>query len=239
MRSFDGLQRRSNPADKRVRVGNGCARPTELDFPMHNSGDLDDRPTRTGDDDTEHVLARSATDAVTAPAYTITARLLHWITALVILFMIPIGVIIANEWGGSLQNSLYDLHRSMGAVLIPIVILRLIYRWANPPLPLPNDIAAIQRLAAHATHWGLYALLIVQPFVGWIATSAYPASIKVFGWVELPPIWSENRALSGQLFFIHRWIGIAIAGLVVAHVGAALHHHFVRKDRVLMRMITG
>ena len=159
---------------------------------MHNSGDLDNRPTRTGDDDTEHVLARSATDTVTAPAYTMTARLLHWITALVILFMIPIGVIIANEWGGSLQNSLR-----------------------------------------------LYALLIVQPFVGWIATSAYPASIKVFGWVELPPIWSENRALSGQLFFIHRWIGIAIAGLVVAHVGAALHHHFVRKDRVLMRMITG
>jgi hypothetical protein len=70
--------------------------------------------------------------------------------------MIPTGVVIANEWGGSLQDSLYDLHRSMGAALIPIVILRLIHRWANPPLPLPNDIPAIQRLAAHATHWGLY-----------------------------------------------------------------------------------
>jgi cytochrome b561 len=205
---------------------------------MHNSGDLHDRLTRIGDD-TEHVLARSATDAVTAPAYTMTARLLHWITALVILFMIPTGVVIANEWGGSLQDSLYDLHRSMGAVLIPIVIPRLIHRWANPPLPLPNDIPAIQRLAAHATHWGLYTLLIVQPVAGWIATSAYPASITVFGWVELPPIWFENRAFSDQLFFIHRLIGIAIVGLVVAHVGAALHHHFARKDRVLMRMVTG
>jgi cytochrome b561 len=153
--------------------------------------------------------------------------------------MIPLGVIIANQWGGALQNSLYDLHRSIGAALIPIVILRLVYHWTHQPLPLPNDIPAIQRLAAHVTHWGLYTLLLVQPFVGWIATSAYPAPITVFGWFVLPPIWFENRAFAEQLFSIHRLIGIAIACLVAAHVGAALYHHFVRKDRVLMRMITG
>ena len=205
---------------------------------MHNSRDLHQRVMHTGDS-VERVLARSTTDAVAAPAYTMTARMLHWITAFLILLMIPTGVVIASEWGGSLQNSLYDLHKSVGAVLIPIVILRLIHRWANPPLPLPNDIPAIQRLAAHATHWALYTLLIVQPFAGWIATSAYPAQITVFGWVELPPIWSESRALSEQLFLVHRLIGIAIGCLVVAHVGAALHHHFARKDRVLMRIITG
>jgi cytochrome b561 len=210
----------------------------ELDFPMYCSADLHDKPTPVGNN-IERALARSATSSVAAPAYTLTARLLHWITAFLIIFMIPLGVIIANEWGGSLQNSLYDLHRSIGVVLVPIVMLRLILRWANPPMPLPNDIPAIQRLAAHATHWGLYTLLIVQPFAGWVATSAYPAPITVFGWVKLPSIWFENRALSEQLFSIHRLIGIAIACLVAAHVGAALHHHFARKDRVLMRMITG
>jgi cytochrome b561 len=55
----------------------------------------------------------------------------------------------------------------------------------------------------------------------------------------LPPIWPENRALSEQLFFVHSLMGIAIACLAAAHIGAALYHHFVRKDRVLMRMITG
>jgi cytochrome b561 len=185
----------------------------------------------------ERVFAQPATEP--APAYTFTARMLHWMTALLILLLIPLGIVIANEWGGPLQDSLYDLHRSLGAVLIPIVIARLIYRWTQPPLPLPSDIAAIQRRAAHATHWGLYALLLVQPFVGWIATSAYPAAVTLFGWFALPVIWSENRALSEQLFAIHRWIGIAIAGLVAAHVAAALHHHFVRRDRVLMRMIRG
>ena len=41
------------------------------------------------------------------------------------------------------------------------------------------------------------------------------------------------------MFFVHRLIGIAIAGLICAHIGGALFHHFVRKDRVLMRMVSG
>jgi len=173
------------------------------------------------------------------PAYTFTARVLHWIMALLILFMMPLGVVIANEWGGSAQNSLYDLHRSIGTVIIPLIILRIIYRWTHPPLPLPDDIPSLQKLDAHVTHWGLYALVIVQPFTGWIATSAYRAPVSVFGLFELPPIWPENRASSEQLFGVHRLIGVAIACLVAAHIGAALYHHFVRKDRILMRMITG
>jgi len=87
--------------------------------------------------------------------------------------------------GGSAQDSLYDLHRSIGAAVIPLVILRLIYRWTHSPLPLPEDIPAMQRLTAHVTHWGLYALLIVQPLTGWIATSAYRAPVDRFWLVRV------------------------------------------------------
>ena len=181
----------------------------------------------------------STINTVAPPAYTITARVLHWVMAILILSMIPLGLIISNDWGGPLQDFLYDLHRSIGALIIPLILLRLIYRWTNPPSPLPDDIPAIQQLAAHATHWCLYALLLVQPIVGWIATSAYRAPIMVFGWFELPPIWPENRVLSEQMFSIHGLIGLIIAGLVAVHMGGALFHHLVRKDGVLMRMITG
>jgi cytochrome b561 len=173
------------------------------------------------------------------PAYTKTARVLHWITAGLILMMIPLGIVIANEWGGYLQDPLYDLHRSIGMTLVPIVVLRLILRWAHPPLPLPEDIPAPQRRAAQVTHAALYALLLLQPLTGWIATSAYRAPLVVLGWFELPPIWPENRMFSEWLFSLHGLIGLAIAGLVTAHIGAALYHHFIRKDRVLMRMIAG
>jgi cytochrome b561 len=172
-------------------------------------------------------------------AYSLTARVLHWSTAILVLTVLPLGVVIGNEWGGPLQDQLYDLHRSIGATILLLVVVRLGYRLTHPPSPLPDDIPAIQRAAAHVTHWGLYALLIAQPLVGWIATSASPSPIVVFGLFELPPIWPEDRAFSDRLFVVHAWIAIAIACLAAAHIGAALHHHFVRKDRVLMRMITG
>jgi cytochrome b561 len=186
-----------------------------------------------------HGIAARMTDQETAAAYSATARALHWITAALVLFMLPLGVVITNEWGGPLQDPLYDLHRSIGAVIIPLVILRLGYRLMHPPLPLPDDIPPLQQSAARATHWGLYALLIVQPFVGWIATSAYRAPIMVFGLFELLPIWPQDRPLSERLFVVHALIGAAIACLAALHIGAALYHHFVRKDRVLTRMITG
>jgi len=176
---------------------------------------------------------------VTAPAYTIGARLLHWTTAVLILFMIPLGLVITNDWGGPLQDWLYDLHRSIGAALIPIVLLRLLARWARPPADLPRDIPSLQRLAARVTHVGLYVLLLLQPLVGWMATSAFRAPIPVFGWFELPPICPENRAVSEQLFLAHAGLGAALCALVGAHIAAALYHHFVRRDRVLMRMIAG
>jgi cytochrome b561 len=61
----------------------------------------------------------------------------------------------------------------------------------------------------------------------------------VFGLFELPPIWPQDRPFSARLFAVHQVIGVAIAFLVAIHIGAALYHHYVRKDRVLMRMISG
>jgi cytochrome b561 len=173
------------------------------------------------------------------PAYTVTARVLHWLVAALVLFQIPAGIVIANEWGGPVQERLYDLHKSVGAVLLPLVLARLIYRMTHPPFPLPDDIHPLQQAAAHTTHWVLYGLLIVQPAVGLIATSAYPAPIPIFGLFELPPVWPADRALSERLFVLHRWLGIIIGVIAAMHIAAALHHHFVRGDRVLMRMVTG
>jgi cytochrome b561 len=171
-----------------------------------------------------------------AATYSATARVLHWLTAALVLTMIPIGIIMANFSLGPAGDVLYDIHRSIGAVLMPIVLVRLIYRLNNPPPSLPADIPAIQQLAAHATHWTLYALLVVQPVVGWIATSAYRAPIKVFWLFELPPIWPVDQAFSERMFAVHRVLGIAMALLLCAHIGAALFHHFIRKDDVLLRM---
>jgi cytochrome b561 len=174
-----------------------------------------------------------------AAGYTLTARVLHWVTAALVLTMIPIGIAMANADFGDAQDTLYHLHRSIGAILLPIMLGRLLWRLRHPAPPLPVDIPALQQFAAHATHWALYVLLIVQAMIGWIATSAYRAPILVFWLFELPPIWPVDQPFSEWMFGLHRLLGIAIVVVLCAHIGAALYHHFVRRDRVLMRMISG
>jgi cytochrome b561 len=172
-------------------------------------------------------------------AYTPIARILHWITAILVLANIPIGIVMLNVQGGPVQDFLFRLHESFGALLIPIIVYRLAYRVTHAPLPLPAEIPAIQRHAAEGLHWGLYGLLIVQPILGWITTSSDRTPTLVFWLFELPPIWPENHAFSEWIGEIHGLIGFIIGFLLCAHIGAALFHHFIRKDRVLIRMITG
>jgi cytochrome b561 len=179
---------------------------------------------------------RSPTDG---PAYTVTARVLHWLTAVLVLVMVPVGIVIANEWGGPAQQWLYNLHKSVGALLLPIIVVRIVYRLTHPPAQLPQDIPAIQRFAAEANHWILYGLLLVQPIIGWIGTSAFPAPVPFFGLFELPSIWPADRPFSDRMMAAHRFIGLAIGFFAAVHIAGALYHHFLRKDRVLMRMVAG
>ena len=182
------------------------------------------------------VVASRQTDAP-MEAYTPVARALHWLTAAIVLVLIVVGVIIANtgDWPGKMV--VYDLHKSTGIIVLPLVLFRLLYRLTQPPPPLPADIPPAQQLAAHANHWLLYALLIVQPIVGWIATSAYRAPIPVYWLFEMPPIWREDRAFSERMFTVHAIVATLLAIAATVHISAALYHHFVRKDEVLLRMV--
>ena len=188
-----------------------------------------------------HGIASSARRAngTSSAAYNLTARTLHWITAALVLVLLPLGLVIANKWDGSWHDWLYNLHRSIGTVLMVVILMRLGYRLTHQPLPLPDEIPLAQRRAAPAVHWTLYTLLVIQPFVGWAGSSAFPAPVIVFGLFELPLIAPANRALSDRLLFVHRSIALAIACLVAVHIAAAIYHYFVRRDGVLMRMITG
>jgi cytochrome b561 len=159
------------------------------------------------------------TDEPNALGYTLVARVLHWVTAVLVLLQLPLGIVIANQWGGPLQDPLYSAHKSIGALIIPLIVARFTYRLTHRPPPLPGDIPLVQRLAAQVTHWALYTLLIVQPLLGWMGTSAYPAPVPVFGLFDLPPLLAPNRALSEQLLSVHRLVGFTIAALATLHIG--------------------
>lgn len=164
------------------------------------------------------------------------ARLLHWLMALIVICMIPVGIAITYMNGGPLQDWLYAMHKSFGFVVLVLVVLRLGYRLGHRPPPLPPSVPLMQRVAAEAVHVAIYVILFAMPILGWLGTSAYGAPMSIFGLFDLPPLLAKDEPLSDRLFDLHQTLGLILAGLIVVHVGAALMHRFVIKDTVLQRM---
>lgn len=172
-----------------------------------------------------------------AGVYSGFARFLHWTVAACVLTMIPIGILMNRIPAGDAQNVFYTVHRSLGVLVLALMLVRLTYRIFNgAPAPEPT-ITPFQRIASQLVHLSLYALLITQAVIGWVATSAYGAAISFFGLFTVPALVEKDEALSKTLFPIHETIGFIIAALLVMHIGAALYHHFVRHDGVLGRML--
>ena len=174
-------------------------------------------------------------------AYAPVARMLHWITVGFVLALFPLGWAMTYRgnkldiWDG-LTNGLYSTHKLLGFTLFWIVIARLVYRLRNGAPPDEPTLEPWQRLASHITHWTLYGLLALVPLMGWIGISLYPAR-DIFGLFQLPALWTPNQPASKVVFEIHQTLGKIMLMLIIAHIGAALFHHFVRKDGVLRRMM--
>lgn len=184
-------------------------------------------------------------EASTSPArgYPASMRIMHWLIAAIVLFTIPLGLFMANAPQGTIEQSrmdrLYDLHKSLGVLIFALMALRLAVRWrVGAPAPVPT-LTRLERIASSAVHHLLYLLLLLMPIGGWAANSAFGAPTPFFGLFNLPPLLSRNEALADRLFAGHRLVGIVLAVLILAHVGAALMHFVVRRDRVLQRMIIG
>lgn len=188
----------------------------------------------------------------TVEGWGLPARLLHWSMAVLILGLLGLGWTMVNVVGTAdlvLRFRLTQLHKSFGFVVFALALLRLGWRAANPSPRAPEG-AAWEKAAAKGAHFALYGLMLVLPLSGWLMASAsplndpgaFPFQVRnmVFGLFELPdPIHPGDRGLEAALKAVHWWAAVALAGLLLAHAGAAMVHHLVRRDRVLMRMLTG
>jgi cytochrome b561 len=97
--------------------------------------------------------------------------------------------------------------------------------------------AAWERLGAHASHILLYALMIVLPVTGWVISSASNVPFKIFWTIPLPAITPPDKATADLFASVHGWLVTLLALVLAAHIGAALRHHYVKRDAVLSRML--
>lgn len=175
--------------------------------------------------------------------YSPAARRFHWWTVALILVQVPLGLAMAyrgnvlNVWD-SLTNTLYSSHKTIGLVILLLVVLRLGYRLTHGA---PRDEPTIepwQKLVSHATHWAIYALLVVVPVLGWLGISYYPA-LDLFGLVKVPGLVAPHQDTAAVVFAWHATAAFVLIALIGMHFGAAMFHYLIRKDNVLARMLPG
>src|SRR5690554_4528836 len=171
--------------------------------------------------------------------YTSTAKALHWVIALMIVGMLLLGFLIQDMPFSPRKLQWISWHKWIGVTIFLLVLLRLGWRWRHPPPPLPASMPAWQRWAAHAGHWLLYGLMLAIPLSGWLMSSAKGVPTVWFGVLPLPDLLSRDPVLGEQLQWLHFSLNIGLVAVLVAHVGAAIKHHVVDRDDVLLRMLPG
>lgn len=168
---------------------------------------------------------------------------LHWLTALLVVGMIASGLVMTKvlEPFSSLQFTAYQWHKSFGALVFVVAAGRLAWRLgAGRTPPLPAGLKPWERMAAHVTHYGLYGLLFAMPLLGWLLVSTAPIRIPtmLFTVIPLPHLTAGPDPFVYAIASWSHWAGgIAFALLILMHAGAAMKHHFVLRDAVLIRML--
>jgi cytochrome b561 len=168
-------------------------------------------------------------------AYGRVARTLHWVTAALLLVTIPAGLAMIRVAPGSTQDVLFLLHKNIGAILIVVVALRIVWRLTHPPAPL-TGIPRWQVVASAAVHGSIYLLLVFMVISGYLRTVAGGFPIELLNALGIPPLFDKSKPLEDAALAAHTTLIWPLLALIAAHVAAALHHRFVRRDHVLGRM---
>jgi len=171
-------------------------------------------------------------------SYSAFSRWVHWLTLALFVGLFAIGWY-RDLLPQAMRGSALQLHKSFGITVLALTILRLIWRFTAGVPAIPADLPAWQRLGARASHVALYLLLLAQPLVGWLWSSAGTKPINFFFLVQLPWLIGPDKSLNRTLGNLHGLIADALLVVIGLHAAAALYHHFVRKDRVLVGMLRG
>ena len=172
-----------------------------------------------------------------AKRYTGLAIGLHWLAAVLIVLAFALGWTLADMEFSPQKLRWISWHKWLGITVLGLTALRLAWRLTHPVPPLPATVPVWQQWAAHAVHILLYGLMFAIPLSGWLFSSAKGIPVVYLGILPLPDLIGADEQLADRLRALHALLNYTLLAVVVAHVGAALKHHFIERDDVLARML--
>lgn len=174
----------------------------------------------------------------TTDSFGFLSRFLHWGMAVAIFSMFGLGWWMTGlDYYSPYYKSAPDLHRSIGMVLLVVLLFRWFWRVLNVR---PADVGGtrLEIIAARIVHNAFYPLLLALMVTGYFISTLDGRSIDVFATVSIPSIiqakgWEEVAGAA------HEFIAYLIIGLSLLHAAAAIKHQWIDGHRILTRMWTG
>ena len=171
--------------------------------------------------------------------YALSSRIIHWISAILVLTILGIGIYMTDFLPKDSPNHLkiYELHKSLGVIALMLIIIRVINRFFKKAPALPATMPKIEVILSSLGHFGLYVLLFCVPFSGYLMSNSFGFPVHLFG-IEMPFLIGTNYEL-GKLFAeAHELCAYALLGLVIIHILAVIKHRYFEKPEhdVLKRM---
>jgi superoxide oxidase len=184
---------------------------------------------------TDTTSMRAVALAEPHPHHDALTQALHWISLLAVAAAIGTGWIMDDMPRGPAKLQVVNLHASFGALIMLISLARLLWRVTAPAVA-PQQRPRWLHLAARTMQLALYALLIAIPTTGLLMMAAKGRAFEMFGLFTVHPVMVLGRDLVPMLEAAHEVMANLMIALVGLHTLAALAHHFVLKDDVLLRM---
>jgi len=169
--------------------------------------------------------------------YTRTAKSLHWLMALMIFGLLGLGFYMSDLPLSPQKLKLYSWHKWAGVTVFLLTLVRLAWRATHQPPLMPWQMSKLQQIAAHVGHVGLYLLMLAIPLSGWLMSSAKGFQTVWFGVLPIPDLLPKNKELGDLLLSLHQGLNLLLVVLLLTHIAAALKHHFIDRDDVLIRML--
>jgi cytochrome b561 len=170
-------------------------------------------------------------------SYSRPARLLHWLTAILLVGSFGLGISMTRFIEDDQKLRVYSWHEWIGVTIFLATIARLLWRLLRRPPPL--DLPWIERAGAGAVYVAMYVVLLAQPIVGYLMSAAFGFQVVYLGLLPLPQMVDADRDLAGRLQGIHFALAMLLLSLFVAHMGGVLFHHLIKQDGILRRMLPG
>ena len=171
-----------------------------------------------------------------ADRYAGASKLLHWLTALLVLGLIGVGLWMVGLPIGLPKLYAYAWHKWIGVTVLLLTLLRLAWRAYSPPPALPATVTAWERSIAPWSHGLLLVLLVALPISGWLMSSAGGVKVIWFGYLELPDLLERDSGLFERLVTWHHWLAWTLMAAIALHLLAVIRHDVIRRDGIFRRM---